>query len=341
MKEPHSMQEAKIKFFDIKQCGYYRHGKGTPEYGDVSDTLEKLAAWAKDGRELINTITYEPKPEDDIFNTYFCDHHRTFNGDTVLTLWNEAANDEGAIYGMKPKDKPGSRAMMKTGFEDKEAIPGFPSYFWFIPQIGKFASIKFNHSAQGKRNLDHYLNGFLANMSPYRVIDEDGDIIGYSADGKKLDVEHAIYPRFNSINTKNDQIESELLANSSKITRMIKKETLDFTIPDTRKRFEKLFSGLLENAPKDKIERDITHNFQFKPTNAQLKEIIKNFNSDEKNHLLKDVGFVVRGKHIMLSGMSVAFPMDLDIQRTEDQMITPDKLLASLQKKRKAILSSL
>ena len=86
---------------------------------------------------------------------------------------------------MPPLAKPGKVDMLTTGFDTDKAIPGFPCYFWFIPQLNVFASITFDHSLMGKGHLDNYLNGYLANKSPYRVFDKNNKVIGFSVDGKK------------------------------------------------------------------------------------------------------------------------------------------------------------
>lgn len=155
------MLEAKIKFFDIKKCGFYLRGNPESEFSGLSDILQKLNSWATNGREFVNTTTYESNPDNDLLNTYFCNWHRNeINDDSILILWNEIMNDNGVLYGINPMDRPGATDMLTTGFGDTPAIPGFPSYFWFIPERNVFASIKFSHSIQGKKNLDFFFEWF-------------------------------------------------------------------------------------------------------------------------------------------------------------------------------------
>ena len=86
---------------------------------------------------------------------------------------------------MAPMEQPGNTAMLTTGFGDTPAIPGFPSYFWFVPEKNVFATIRFAHSVQGKSNLDHYLNGFLAIKSHYIVLNHEDEVHGYSHEGQR------------------------------------------------------------------------------------------------------------------------------------------------------------
>ncbi len=326
------MLEAKIKFFDIKKCGFYKNRSSNLEFGGLNDSLEQLSMWAGDGREFINTTTYESDTEIDLENTYFCNWKKNdLNGDSVLILWNEVKNDNGVIYGMEPLAKPGETSMLTTGFGSTPAIPGFPSYFWFIPEKQAVASIKFEHSASGKNNLEFYINGFLRNKSPYRVKNSDGTVIGYSKDGKETDSSAEINPKFLSVGRIDKEVEIELINNSHLITKIIKKETLKYTVEDDRKSVENFFSKLLKNTPVLNQTRSIWHELQFRPTVEQIKEIIRNFSNREKNTTVKNVGFVYStGKRIMLDGSRVSFPTKINVTRNENAIITPESLLTAI-----------
>jgi hypothetical protein len=337
------MLDAKIKFFDIKKCGYFLRGGDAPEFGGITDTLIKLAAWANDGREIINTTCYEPDPDNDIRNTYFCGWHRNeVNGDSVLILWNEVANDNGVIYGMSPMQKPGATAMLSTGFGNTPAIPGFPSYFWFIPSENVFATVSFTHSVQEKGNLDNYLNGFLSNKAPYRVMDGEGTVIGFSQNGQATENSSRTHSKFYAIGRKQEELEAELLTNLHKIRRIIKRESLSYTVEDDRLTLERVFSGLLGNTPTFTQPRRITHELQFAPTEQQLRQIINNFSDLNAASSIKNAGFIYNdGKRIMLKGASVAFSAELIVHRDENQIIPPQSLLNSLTQQRQDLLRPL
>lgn len=337
------MLEAKIKFFDIKKCGYYLRGRDQAEFGSLNDALQKLQLWADDGREFVNTTTYEADPDNDLRNTYFCNWHQNeINGDSILILWNEAPNDSGVIYGMNPMDRPGSTNMLTTGFGNTPAIPGFPSYFWFVPERNVFATIRFSHSVQGKNNLDCYLNGFLANKSPYRVVNGQDVVVGFSQTGMSTDVSGRIYSKFYALGRKQEELEAELLSNQHRIKRIIKREALQYTIEDDRRTLERVFSGLLGNTPIFNQTRVITHELQFEPTEGQLRQIISNFAELNSTSCIRNAGFVYNdGKRVMLSGTSVAFSADLDTHRADNQIINPQSLLAAITSQRQNLLRPL
>lgn len=337
------MIECKIKFYDIKKCGFYHRGDETPAFGGIADTLTKLNEWASSGREFINTTCYEPDIANDLFNTYFCGWSKNqTTGDCLLVLWNEVFNDNNVIYGINPMARPGETTMLTTGFGDTPAIPGFPSYFWFVPSKRVFAAIKFNHSMQGKSNLDNYISGFLLNKSPYRVLNENDEVIGFSQDANENEDSPRIHPRFHTIGTKQEELEAELLANRSNITRIIKRESLTYAVNDDRGIIERVFSGLLDNSPEFIQTKHITHDLQFSPSEDELIEIIRNFNNLPATSPIRNAGFVLNsGKKIMLRGCSVSLPAELDIQRAENSIIPPETLLNAISQHRNDFLSVL
>lgn len=337
------MLGVKIKFYNINRMGYYKHGSKVPDLGGIADTLDALKKWAIDGREFINTSTYQDDPDNDVRNTYFCGSaHDAQHGDYLLTLWAEVPNDSGVIYGMPPLDKPGKVSMLTTGFDDKKAIPGFPCYYWFVPSENVFASIKFDHSYQGKLNLDNYLNGFLANKSSYRVLNNKGEIIGFSADGKDSEEAKKLNPKFYAAGKKYDVIQAELLSNIHRITRILKREKITYSNQDGRNLIEKVFSGLLDNTPKSTEDRSVFHEMEFKPTEAQLKSIISHYNKKGAASPIRNVGFKYNdGKSVWLSGLNVAFEAEINVRRKENHIIAPDRLLTAIIKKRDELLKKM
>jgi len=336
------MLEAKIKYFDIKRCGYFHRGNEAA-LGNISDTLRKLSAWGTDGRAFANTTCYESDPDNDLLNTYFCGwSQNTTTKDSLLILWNQVANDNGVIYGMRPNSQPGETSMLTTDFGNTPVIPGAPSYIWFIPSKNVFATIRFTHSVQGKGNLDHYLNGFLQNKSPYRVLNGQNEVIGYSASGKATENSAKYHPRFEAYGRKQEELEAELLTNILKITKIIKRETLQYSSDDDRSTFERVFSKLLANSPTFNQTRTISHELQFSPTETELKQIIKNFGELGEDTFIKNAGFVYKdGRTVMLTGASVAFTHQFEISREENQLISAERLLAAITTHRADLLRPL
>lgn len=339
------MLSTKFKFFDVNKCGYYTYRSKSPKFGGLIDTLSKLATWAGDGREFINTATYEPSPEDNKLRTLYCDCVSDSNSkDTVLVLWNEVTNHGGTIYGIEPMQKPGTTEMLHTEFS-KEAIPGFPSYFWFIPSRNLVASVKFEHSTIGKGNLDDYILGFMQWKTPYQVNAKE-KIIGHAVDGKSLDPNDHAIPRFIIKPRKQLDLETELLTNISRITKIIKTQKLNYQLPKDKKFLELFFDGF--NIRRDNETLDLhtavqdTQELLFRPTEDQLKRIIHSFNESNFEPSIKKIAFGYSdGTRITLNGTSASFSSDIAVTYKENTIITASKLLSALNASKLNILANL
>ncbi|ENO1849205.1 TPA: hypothetical protein RQL23_003242 [Vibrio vulnificus] len=343
------MLDVYVKFYQVHKCGYYQRGVNTAVLSSVEDTLIKLKQWATDGKEFVNTTTYQAMAQRDLYNTYFNDSaHSDVSGDHVLVLWNEVPNDNGVIYGKKPLEHPGSTDMLTTGFDDENVIPGLPSYFWFIPEYNAFASLKFQHSYAGKKNLDYYLNGFLRNKAPYRVRspEDPQKIIGFSVDANYHEDSPKLYPNFEAVGMKNEDVVNSLLQNLGRITKMIKREELSYLNPDNREWHERLFGGfffgLTEETPEfGPQNRIITHELQFRPSEVQLREIVRNFNNSN-DISLRNVGFQYNdGTRVMLSGTSISNETRLRVTRSDNESISARNLLDAIIADRATLLAPL
>lgn len=65
------MIDAYIKFFDVKKCGYYLRGAVDPLFGGINQSLIQIDSWATDGRDFVNTTTYETQPDNDLLIPIF------------------------------------------------------------------------------------------------------------------------------------------------------------------------------------------------------------------------------------------------------------------------------
>lgn len=345
------MQEVKFKFYNVEKCGYYHYGEKEVAFSSLSDTLVKLAAWAGDGREFINTETYEAAPDEDILRTLFCgfavDSH---SQDAVLVLWNETNNDDGKIYGINPMEKPGSNKMLSAEFES-ETIPGFPSYFWFIPAKKLCASIKFDHSRIGKTNLDHYIRGYLQFKSPYKLLVGDDKVVAYAQDGKSSDSQGRTKPYFLLSELKQLDLEAELLENFDKITKIIQTQKLQYQLPND-KTFLEIFWDKIDKLVSDDDEtgddlglttvRQVTQELSFKPTKKCIEKVLKSYQDQTMSPSVSRIGFGYGdGTRIMLNGTNVSFKEVLDISYNQNTIISARKLLSLLTTKKIELLKNL
>jgi len=324
--------KAKLTFYNIDKLGFYKRGLRVPEFGGGEQSLSDLVKWAKDGRGFENTTTFQPDPEKDVYRTFFCNWGASADKrDGILVLWNEHPNNDGKIYGYDTRSRPGSTHMVSRDFSGSRAIPGLPSYFWFATDLNILASIRLHYSYQGKGNLDRYINGYLANFSPYRVKGADGEIIGYSKTGAYQSNCDKVYPRFATHATKNTNIREVLLSQRSEITKIVKRETFSDTVEDRRQDHERFFSGLTRSTPSNKGETTITQIMNYTPTETELEEIISKYENHDLPREVTDVGFYLKSnKKIMLSGITFSTSEDINIPEINNAMHSPEQLLNAL-----------
>lgn len=334
------MEKVLVRFFDINKCGYYSDPKKPPVFGSINTIFQDLRQWAtKPGMAVVNTQTFEALIDEGENNVYFCDIAESIKKDSyVLVLWHEVKNHKGKIYGISPKSTTGSTNILETGFKEVGAVPGFPSYYWIIPGRNKFATIKFENSSPEKIGFENYINGFMRNKSKYVVRSPEGPV-GWALDAKDFKPENkSNMPYFKSSASINKSVEDDIIANCDSITRLVRYESIDYKVPDTTGRIEKFFSNLLENTPPLKRSATTRVEVGFCPTEAQVREIIRRYNSPAPGMSATNFGFKIGHNWIMLNGISVSDNVELNVSMESEKMLSAKSVLDALTQKKDAIL---
>ena len=222
-------EEAVITFYRLNRFGYYFYGVNAPEFGGLGNSLDQLRDWVAPGaKPIANTCTYELDEGEENYRTFCYDivKHRV-TGDHLLTTWNETPSVDGEIASVDGNGVVGNAQVDMTEIPDGH-IPGFATYFWFIPEHNVFATIRFRHRNVGVDSMILYLREFLAKFTDHVVSREDGhggiEILAYSHAGEDYT---NIYPRVSAnIFKKAGQVDG-IMANHQRISKLIRKNTLD------------------------------------------------------------------------------------------------------------------
>ena len=83
-----------------------------------------------------------------------------------MTTWNKIADVEGKIASIDGQGITG-QANVETTEPPRGYIPGYPSFFWFIPERSLFATIQFNTPLNGRKNLVWYLYNFIKRFTSF------------------------------------------------------------------------------------------------------------------------------------------------------------------------------
>lgn len=338
------MLTAKIKLYDVSKCGYFCKNSSQMEFGGIKQTLDKIGEWASEKEYMAHTATYEVNndKDGDQLNTYFCDYKKNdLTGDSVLTLWNETPHNKGIVYGINANQSLGDLSLVSTDLGN--IIPGVPSYFLFIPDHEVYAAVIINRSLYGKKNLRSYIYGYLSNKaSEYMVKGSEGEIIGYS--NKGVVESPLLYPRFNTSLRKNKSLRDELITKCDQIRKIIKIEKFNYMLPDDRSRAQKVLDFVL-NKESDSHTDDLKIEFimDYQPTKQELITLIDDYYSDDRDHAVKNVGFVLQGNQnrIMLSGTHPTFDLELNIDANDGELVPAKKILEAISSNRNKLIQEL
>ncbi|WP_027329114.1 hypothetical protein [Marinimicrobium agarilyticum] len=342
------MEAAKITFYEIERCGYYRHGEQTPEFGNVGLILQQIKNWVhSDGVSLEDTCTYAIEESEDVLRTFCYDIvSDASTGDYLLTTWNETPSYDGKVAAVKGASKVGS-AKVEFGKLPKNSIPGYATYFWFIPSRNLFATIRFQHRMNGKRGLDKYMKEYVGKLSDYVVESEDGDadfnIIGYAdLDESNPQGLNALFRT--SIVRKPGKI-SYIFKNRRSIRKIVRHNKL---IPNDKvskgtweQAFKHLFSEARSAPPLDSSV-NFSYEFLYMPEEDELKDMVREW---EENHDSKwdDIGFGISGEQtpVWLSNSLARDDVDLDVKRMDEEVVDGKSILKEVCRQRDRLLTLL
>lgn len=336
----------RFTFYDIDALGYFRHSLDTPEFGDAASCLEQLRQWATSaGIVLRDTCTYEPDGNGDRLGTYCFDMaHSTRYGDFVLTTWNEIPTIDGKTPTVNGSEPVGS-AHVELSDLPADGIPGYPTYFWFLPADNRFAAITFNSILNGHQNLGLYLNGFLRTFSPHvcRRTNDAGkiEVAGYRHTPQ--DSPEYLYPRFQSSLCHNRTALAFIRRNRQLITKYIRKMKVEPHVERDVSFYRKLFEHAtgINQAQRDPDPLKIRYEVDVTPSEDDLNAMIEDWQGTHTTHW-NDVGFKISGDDRNIRWLSHCLArsdFDLDIQGSTSPTIGAAALLAAIEAQRAEIKS--
>lgn len=332
------MANARITFYDIQDCGYFKRGGEAPVFGDATAMLAGLKDWSEKvlfGATRIKGVGGR--------GCYAIEAKKLGqNNDWLLVLWNESHNHENNIPSVHLNSKKGEPIVRKNGVEEG-TVPGFPTYFLFLPDKKKFGVVRFEGDSSCLANLRLYVEGFMRSFSPTAVMKE-GDDGGMKLAGHidPNDAEKAVQkvrPRFRfKVKLKSSDV-SFIKGNRAKIKRVIRQEVLNGRLVDEKTRLTKVLDFLRGGAAGGKVIQDtvkVEYSVDYTPDADELDGIIATYKDDEDS----DIGFKFAGDgHTRWLGRGLAsdvFALD-DVQQ-EDGVVVMETLTRALQRHRVAVL---
>ncbi|NJM64988.1 MAG: hypothetical protein HC851_04615 [Acaryochloris sp. RU_4_1] len=347
------MENCKITFYNIDRFGYYRRGHDNPEFGDLAEILDDLREWAfQPDMKLGQTCTYEvsDKSERVSYRTFCFDLVRDASSNTyLLTTWNESPSSQGKVASVRGLDPVGNPEVNLTKIPE-DYIPGYATYFWFVPNKDTFATLQFQHNFNGRQSLEVYLRSYLATFSKHvasqTIIDSDSiNILGYQKTSSH-EVCQDLYPQFNSKPYQRVGQYDYIRNNSQEIRQVIRKDTLRHSVQQNRELWQRLIQtiGISDHSPPNE---EFEHRFKFTvnhtPSAQELDEIIRFWNEKEHDSKWDDIGFKLRGEEKIhwLSYSLARNDFPLNVRRVNDEIVDARSLLKQLLEHQEKIFSLL
>lgn len=334
------MIDFNLDFYSIIKCGYFKRGEIESSFGNINDLFTDYGIWI-DGKSIQRTKTYEQGKYLNRLPVYCYDFYKIQETqDILLITWNETMNEDGTIYSIPGNSQVGQSELNTSSVPDGN-IPGYATYFWFIPEKQLLCSLRPEGQAlNGQDNLKTYLKNFLE-ISPSFTIYDGSDIIGYS-NGNPTEVTPVI-PKFETrMKYRDTQLEG-IRSKVNEIRKIVIKNKL-YLRDEVKRGFMR---SILDNVflPNREIgilqETDYKLEFDFEPNIEDLNSIIDGWNESGDE---SDIGFLYTGgsqSPEWLSHTNEKHQISLNIDRNPGEVISAEILLSQINRIREDIINSL
>lgn len=340
------MPDARVTFYSVAKCGFYKRREKPPSFGDLADTFQQLADWS-DGLELSLTKLIDPATDADTMPVYILEMAPCGTG-WILACWNEVPSNDGNITSVSKDSIVGAPQVHLNEFVEN-SIPGYATYFWIIPERNVVASIKFSDFTTGLKAMSGYVCDFLTLESKYAIdaIDADGQpyIAGYT--DKTDNVPTAAKPSFKLVTFSKKGRRAYLLENHAKIKKVVRvgRVTLENVVDRTT--FQSLVRFLRGDPTKHQdVEvgvRSAKVELQFTPSEDELKAMIEADDADDDGSRWEDLGFELNGEDstIWLNRSRASETFTLNVEVGASGVVRTQMLAQALNAQRDQMLQLL
>ncbi len=336
-------EEARITFYSIDRCGYYQNVKGEVEFGDIKTTLVELNEWAfTNSIKLGETCTYVVEESEEGYHTYCFDlAANESTGDYLLTTWNETPSVNGNVASVSGSSSVGEVEVDLNQIPPGN-IPGYATYFWFVPSKQIFATVQFQHRVNGHQNLVKYLKEFLAKYTKYVVSDRTDEgvskIKGYRESTN--DQTMSLSSQFATSLLKNPGDIAYIKSNYQYIRKIIRKNTLSIQTAEELSFIQRFFVNLGISDPQlDQEEIRQKFEVNYSPSLEEVNTMIEYWESNHETQW-DDLGFLLKNKQtpVWLSHSLARNKFELDVARQNQEIVNGNSLLNALTQQREIIL---
>lgn len=343
--------QAKITFYKINRCGLYSRSKNgrssQAKFLGTKELLADLSQWAI-GKTLANTDVFK-NSQNQGFCTYLADIKSNADS-SILVMWNQVPHTDSGVLSLPNNSTVGSIQQADANSIMADSIPGYPTYFWFIPSLNVFATICFSTIVNGRSAMENYIKQFMKLYSQHVVKELDQQtntlvVKGYSKD--PTDSQETVFkypPTFSSHLYPLPQGLDVLKNKAPEIKKITKKATAEYRTNISKSLFQHVL-GLFKGIQRDPVASDV---FTVKTelsipnglTAEEVQTLYDEWTSDVDSLHSLDYGFVIDNEQLWFSHALAKWEGDLALSFTEQNSFgNIGALLSELESRKSTILS--
>ncbi|QTL40998.1 hypothetical protein HGO23_06575 [Xenorhabdus budapestensis] len=310
-----SEETGHVTFFEVKKLGFYPCNNSEELQGpSAEDMFNNLVTWVNSNIfENTLPVTDDNRLRKKVYcrSVYKCPQ----TGDYFFVFWKSEEDGNGNIQGVESDASVTESAdnvimLSSERRNGKKYIWGKPCYYWFIPKLNKFASIKFPHSSTDTYLFVRYVRDYVNFRMDYtgRKLT---DIQKKNSLGKPFSYQTATFESEDGKNRVNFLFEcQQFMKNAGRegvkllkdsITHLVIRDTIGAVVSDKRAWWAKLpdcLPGYQNEKPKQRGEKQIELMIEDKPSDAQIDELFDYYDEGYSvGSNWNNIGFKLNGKH--------------------------------------------
>lgn len=289
------MPDMTLTFFDLEEFGFYRHGTREFLFGSLQSAMRELHEWSAGKDVGMTELASSSRVNRGALPVYVFGIQEVGN-DWLLATWNTIPATDGKVASLARNSRVGRTPTVHDNPVVEGSIPGFPTYFWFLPQHNTFATLRFENPITAARPMMGYVKQFLKTESGFVVKDRDDQIVGYRELGSADDHTKAHVKVTANVRTKTGEV-ARLRRERPNIRTVIRDSYLIQRVQRDRNWFQLLSQKVRDSEQASELTHDTKVHIamSFTPTEAELEQMIETELSTDRPTEFDDLGFKLSG----------------------------------------------
>lgn len=285
-----------VTFFKYNELGFYKYKKedGYCEPLEMPKMLDSLHTWFQEKVSLEDTLLWDDDMPGFSHKKKVYLKSMEYNqdtGDYILILWRAIGRGNG-VYGIRADSKLDDDKLYNADDaveKDTKVIWGEAAYYWFVPRLNIFASIRFQNSIADTDMMNGFLKDFICLHSnlKQKVREVKTSTSGHtytSVHFKSTNCNENLWFRISSKQYTKLTTAADLGQIAKDITHFVKREVI--SARDVQEHdWTRFFKGLpFVSCERNKQVRKIEINIDANPTESELRNIFESYNEEYNVH---------------------------------------------------------